>query len=496
MKKQHLYINWIRILFAVPFFLTSCKKDFLDKQPLDAISSESFWKTQADADMALAGCYKLLAPMDEGYGALTPHFEGLSDNAYCNFPWEGGFTNIAKGIITSTSGGALSNEYKLDYQGIAASNFFLANIDNVNMDASLKDSYKAEAKTLRAYYYFRLSEIYGGVILSLTPENINNVKRPKSTKDEVVKTVLDDLEYAIGKLNDDSYSGHVVKGTAQALKAKVLLYNAKWSESAAVSKAIIDGGKFKLSDDYNSLFIKPGQMDNPEIMFSARYQATDAFSYMDLYYTYWQSLQPIQSLVDAYETVDGSPVDPANPYNNRDPRLKKTILLPGDPYVGSATGHFEPFVGDNHTGFLSKKFADPNMNSAYQSTQDFVFIRYADVLLMYAEAQNEAQGPDATVYAAINKVRGRAGVNMPSVPAGLSQDQMRSRIRQERRIEFAMEGTRYFDLKRWHIADQVLPLIVDPGGAHRVFEQKHYLWPFPQSEIDILKPALIQNTGY
>jgi hypothetical protein len=153
-------------------------------------------------------------------------------------------------------------------------------------------------------------------------------------------------------------------------------------------------------------------------------------------------------------------------------------------------------VGDNHTGFLSKKFADATLNSAYQSTQDFVFIRYSDVLLMYAEAQNEAQGPDATVYAAINKVRGRADVNMPSIPGGLSQGQMRTRTRNERRIEFAMEGTRYFDLKRWHIADVVLPQIVDPGGQHRVFDQKHYLWPFPQSEIDVLKPALVQNPGY
>jgi len=472
----------------------------LDKNPLDAVSSETFWNTKADADMALAGCYQLLAPSGEewveGYGALTSHFEGLSDNAYCNFPWEGGFTNIAKGLITSTSGGALSNEYTRDYKGIAASNFFLANIDKVDMDASIKDKYSAEVRVLRAYYYFRLSELYGGVILSLKPENIAESKRPKSSKQEVVTTILKDLDFATEKLPNESYNGHIVKGTAQALKAKVLLYNEKWSESAAVSKSIIDGGKFRLSDNYNSLFIKPGQMGNPEIMFSARYQGPAAFSYIDLYYTYWQSLQPIQSLVDAYETVDGSPVNPSDPYKNRDPRMKKTILLPGDPYVGSATGKFQPFVGDNKTGFLPKKFSDPNMNSAYQSTQDFVFIRYADVLLMYAEAQNEAQGPDASVYDAINKVRGRADVNMPPLPSGLSKDQMRQRIRNERRIEFALEGTRYFDLKRWHIAHVVLPQIKDPGGQNRVFEQKHYLWPFPQSEIDILKPELVQNNDY
>src|SRR2546428_207835 len=457
MKKHILNIKYIQILFGLSFFLMSCKKEFLDKQPLDAISSESFWKTESDATMALAGCYKLIAPTDEGFGALTPHFEGLSDNAYCNFPWEGGFTNVAKGIITSTSGGVLSNEYSKDYQGIAASNFFIANIDRVAMDASLKDKYSAEVRVLRAYYYFRLSEIYGGVILSLKPESLAESKRPKSSKQEVVTAILQDLDFAISKLPDDPYNGHIVKGTALALKAKVLLYNEKWSESAAVSKSIIDGGKFRLSE-YSSLFIKPGQIDNPEIMFSARYQAPDNATWMDVYYTYWQSLQPLQSLIDAYETIDGSPVNPSDPYNNRDPRLKKTIVLPGDPYVGSANGKFQPYVGDNKTGFLPKKFSDPNLSN-YQSKQDFVFIRYADVLLMYAEAQNEAQGPNASVYDAVNKVRGRADVNMPSLPSGLSKDQMRQRIRNERRVEFALEGTRYFDLKRWHIAHVVLPQI-------------------------------------
>jgi len=128
------------------------------------------------------------------------------------------------------------------------------------------------------------------------------------------------------------------------------------------------------------------------------------------------------------------------------------------------------------------------------SDQDIIIIRYADVLLMYAEAKNEASGPDASVYAAINAVRDR--VNMPPVPNGLTKDQMRERIRHERRVELALEGSRYVDIKRWRIAEDIIPQIVDPGGAKRKFDPgKHYLLPFPQNEMDT-NPNLEQNPGY
>src|SRR5690606_7014771 len=125
---------------------------------------------------------------------------------------------------------------------------------------------------------------------------------------------------------------------------------------------------------------------------------------------------------------------------------------------------------------------------------DFVHLRLADVLLMYAEAKNEASGPDASVYKAINDIRAR--VNMPALPAGLSQDQMRTRIRQERRIELAFEGFRYLDIKRWKTAETIIPTIVDPGGITRSFDpSKHYLFPIPQGERDV-NPELDQNPGY
>lgn len=128
-----------------------------------------------------------------------------------------------------------------------------------------------------------------------------------------------------------------------------------------------------------------------------------------------------------------------------------------------------------------------------QSQQDWVMLRYAEVLLIYAEAQNEIAGPDQMVYEAINQIRNR--VNMPDVPAGINQQEMRETIRHERRIELAFEGLRYYDLKRWRIAEEVLNNITD-GVIPRNFEERFYQWPLPQSEIDRSQGVLEQNPDY
>ncbi|HEX8358347.1 MAG TPA: RagB/SusD family nutrient uptake outer membrane protein [Segetibacter sp.] len=131
-----------------------------------------------------------------------------------------------------------------------------------------------------------------------------------------------------------------------------------------------------------------------------------------------------------------------------------------------------------------------------RSDQDYIVFRYAQVLLMYAEAKNEAMGPDQSVYDAVNMVRARPTVNMPPLPAGLDQAGMRARIRNERIVELGMEGLRYWDIKRWKIAETVIPTVVDPSGISRVFiPGKHYLFPFSQSEMD-RNPNLTQNPGY
>jgi starch-binding outer membrane protein, SusD/RagB family len=501
MKKMLLYK--FLILASVSTLLGSCKKEFLTKNPLSQYSSETFWKNEDDVKTALAGVYSYVSTQAEGFGSFTMWWDAISDDAYTT---GGVWNSIEQGQLESTSGGVVTDFYNTNYRAIAACNYFLANVDKANLSASVTAQYKAEVRFLRAYHYFKLSEVYGGLIITLEPETIGAPKPVRKSKDEVVKVILDDLDFAITNLPNTAYTGRAVKGSAQALKAKVLLHNNRFQESAQVSAQIINdpAKNFALYNDYMGLFLKPGQRSsaNKEIMFSARYQLPNMFHTLDyrLGWPQWVTIQPIKNLVDEYETVNGQPVDPANPYANRDPRLKYTVYVPGMPWKYSPSGLFDPSVAPTiRTGFLPRKYIDETKAPANYSTQgdqDIVLLRYADVLLMYAEAQNEAVGPDATVYAAVNQVRQRPGVNMPPLPAGLSQDAMRARIRHERRVEFALEGMRYFDLKRWKVAKDVLNQIVDPGNVKRRFDDKHYLWPIPLTEVNILNDPAMQNPGY
>lgn len=495
-------------IFSLAFFLlaafASCKKNFLDRNPLAQPSSGTFWKTEDDIKLALTGAYSTLNRTTEGFGYLTVYWDGLSDNAW---PRSSSFNTVVQGTIESTTGGVVSDFYFTNYRSIATCNYFLANVTKVPIDQSKIDAYAAEVRFLRAYYYFQLSQVYGGVPITTQPETYENPKRAKNTLEEVTKLVLDDLDFAISKLSDVPYTGRAVKGSAQALKTRVLLFNSRWQEAAASAKQIIDGGKFSLSNSYYGLFVKPGQNGNPEIMFSVKFLLPNQFHTLDyqLGWDQWEQVQPLKSLVDAYEAIDGKPIgqsnvyDPARPYLNRDPRLKLSVYVPGDPWKYSANGLFDPAKdGNNKTGFLVKKFLDTTRAPAGYATlsdQDIVLLRYADVLLMYAEAQNEVAGPDQSVYNAVNAVRARPGINMPPLPSGLTKDQLRDRIFNERRVETALEGIRYFDLKRWKLAKTIIPQIVNPGGVVRKFEDKNYLWPFPQSEIDI-DSDLKQNPGY
>jgi hypothetical protein len=373
------------------------------------------------------------------------------------------------------------------------------------MNENKKSQFKGEVMFLRALFYFTLTEFYGGVPLYTAPVDVASATVKQNTREEVVAQVLKDLDEAIKSLPATAYDGHAVKGSALALKAKVLMHNNKWQEAANVANELIQSKVFSLYNNYPDLFLNAGQKGNPEILFSTRYLNPDDFAVNygpDVEFGWWNSLQPMKGLADAYECTDGLPItqsplyDPSKPKANRDPRFDYTIRLTSEPVVRSDGFKWSDWEG-SFTGYIVKKHIEPNnvpIDYSVRSDQDFVLMRYAEVLLIYAESKNEAGGPDQSVYDAVNQVRARVG--MPALPAGLDQAAMRERIRHERRVEFGMEGLRYQDLKRWKIAETVIPSIVDPGGTQRRFDAaKHYLFPFPQSEIDI-NDKLVQNTGY
>lgn len=501
MKTKRIYTAAV---CAVLLFAAAGCADFLDRAPLDQMSSETFWQSEADVEMALTGCYRRLR--DEQYfGWKRVDLDCLTDNAQQRHN-HGAVTDISRGVIEKMTGGIISSVWGAAYRGINTCNYFLDNIDRVtNLDEGKKNRYIAEVRFLRAFFYFELVHFFGDVPLYRNVPTVETASVKQSPKAEVLALIHEDLNFAIQHLPDVPYTdGHVVKGSAQGYMARILLYEEQFAEAAALCKEIIDGGNFQLSTSYDGMFITTGQTNNPEIMFSTRYLAPDDYTEMDIQVNWWSSNNPRQAFVDAYQTTGGMDIDapgsgydPENPYENRDPRLGMTVMLKGEVWLNPDGSPYTP--EHTTTGYRQKKYIDPTIvpiDYATRSDQDYVHLRFADVLLMYAEAQNEANGPDQSVADAVNRVRGREGVGMPPVAVGASKAAMRETIRHERRIELALEGLRYFDLKRWHIAHEVMPQVQDAAGVNIRFDNpKHYLWPYQQSELDI-NPNLEPNPNY
>ena len=496
--------NYRIILFITFFaFLFSGCEDFLERQPTDRIVSEAFWTNETDAYMALMGVYSRLYEAPFGNSSNWPYgafwmIESLTDNAYSG---GGDYNEIALGLVYPTTG-LVSSWSNNCYRGVASCNFFLDNIDRVpDIVDDLKNQYIAEVRFLRAWLYFYLQQTYGGVIIYETIPTVEGSKVKQSTSEEVLSFVLQDIDAAIPYLPDDSYTGRIVKNSAHAFKAKVLLFDEQWAESAEEANIVMTSGKCSLYPDYRKLFLSAPQQSNPdEILFSTLYAYPDVTNTAGQARICWGAQKPRKELLDAYLCIDGLPTDesplfdPGDPYSNRDPRCLQTVNPTLMRVIDGDTSHYE-----SETGIMWNKFIEDDW-SYYITEQhddyDVIHLRYADVLLMYAEAQNEAVGPDQSVYDAINEVRARS--NMPPVAPGLSVDEMRETIRLERRIELVAEGQhRWFDIKRWGIANDVLQAVDEPGkgvGALRM-PSHQYIWPFPQTEID-LNPNLVQKPGY
>ncbi len=491
--------------FAVALIILVGCEDFLERHPLDELSSQTFWKNEKDADMALAGVYSRL--LNNTYDINRIDWDAISDDFFL-FGTYGRVDNIAKGLVEPTTGGIVSAIYADSYRGVAACNIFLDNIDRASFAEEKKKIYRGEVLFLRSLFYFTLTEIYGAVPYYPNSVTLENAFVAQTPKDQIVANILSDLDDAIELLPEIAYAGHAVKGSALALKAKILMHSERWGEAAAAAKLVMESNKFSLSPNFKDLFLSAGQNNNPEIIFSARYLNPDRYATegADQKYGAAAALNATMLLMNEFECVDGLPItesdlyDPSDIFAARDPRLAMTIRHASEPISNPATGlvHNNNLTG-LHTPYLIRKYVDPThlpYSYATRSDQDFVLLRYAEVLLMYAESKNEDSGPDQSVYDAVNAVRNRPGVSMPALPVDLDKNAMRERIRHERRVELAGEGLRYLDIKRWRTAEVIIPTIVETGGVTRIFDpEKHYLFPFPQSERDV-NTNLDQNPNY
>ncbi len=532
----------IILIFLASLLLTSC--DFLDFDYYDGpITEDQFWNLDLSARGQLNQGY---AYLQEGYN----RYDGAMLAAGCD---EAVNSNLNSTVNIFNNGTwsplrTLDDVYATNYNGIRQVNVFLEHANQANITPAADiPRLRGEAFFLRAYFHFELLKRYGGVIIvNKVFSTADNMDLPRNTFSETVNQILADCDSAILVLPlsvaqyGDANKGRATKTAALALKSRTLLYAASplnnsgndislWQKAAAVSKEIIDSKACSLYSNYANVFNYSAAAYNTEVIFATQATGRNDIETNNAPISYDGALgrtNPTQELVDAYEMKNGLPItdlasgyDPNNPYVNRDPRLGYSIFyngssfkgLPVDTYVNGKDG-IDKNVNATKTGYYMAKFlsASATWNQATNTVvrRPWVIFRYAEVLLNYAEAQNEAVGPDASVYDAVNQVRKRAG--MPNLPVGLSQAQMRERIRNERRIELAFEEHRFFDVRRWKIGEQVLSkpvtgMRINLNGStytyerftveNRSFSEKNYRYPFPQSEMD-KTTKLVQNEGW
>lgn len=534
----------VYMLAGMSLIGTSCS-DFLETVPHDALSPSTTWQTEADAEKFLIGCYDGWA--DES-GIL--YWDCGSDFGF-NYHIHEGWRNIGNGSMTASN--QVAGYYS--FSMIRRCNDFLTNIANIEFaEESKKNNMIGQVKTIRAYQYFLMNWIYGGVPIIESYETAEEAQVPRNSEEEVKNFIYNELDEAIPMLYDaPEASGYIAKGTALALNMRASLFYGDYQRAKDAAKAIMDLGIYELDPSYENLFTLAGQ-NSKEIIASVQHDENLYSNWMiaTMYNNAdggWSSMVPTQNLVDTYEMSNGltkeeagSGYDATHPFANRDPRMAMTVLYPGMDWVGltgktilntldatidGAKNPNYPDDADNasKTALTWAKYLNPytQYGDIWSTNAQPIVFRYAEVLLSYAEAENELNGPSAEVYNLLNQVRNRVG--MPDVDQNKynNQAKLRELIRRERSVELAGEGLRRQDIIRWKddsgkmLAETVLngPLTrvvgtvntsePDPtkratisGTAlveNRSFASYNRYLPIPQSAID-KNPNLKQNEGY
>lgn len=522
--------KYLFLITLAAFSFWGCEKDLLKTIPNDRISSEIYWKTDKDVTLAANAIY---ANLEEVWNFV--HWDAMSDIGYVTLQWRNE-SIIAKGVFDGTQARVLS-DWSSAYNGIQAANIFLDNVDKVlTKNQPLIERLKSEVKVLRANRYINLAALFGDVPLVTTQTSLESSKlltrTPVALVWDFISTELTDAAAVLPKTQAEK--GRITKGAALALKARAMLYAGRYTDAANAAKEVMDLQVYSLYPSYEKLFSYEAE-NNQEVIFDRQYiknvQSNNIFS-LTTPNSIWaqvNSFVPTKQAVDAYKMSNGKEItdltsgfNPLYPYSNRDPRLKYSVIVLGDvlpndkiydsrPNSSTADG-----IGYSEnttaTGFNVKKYL--NKEDLVQPNNcgiNIIYLRYAEVLLTYAEAKIEANQIDKSVLDAINLVRERPDVNMPAITGINTQAELRKIVRDERLVELAFEGLRYTDIRRWRIAENVMPGIiygmtyvnqngelrtVSLPGFVKVFDKnKDYLWPIPQRERE-LNPNLTQNPNW
>ncbi|SEJ39974.1 Starch-binding associating with outer membrane [Dyadobacter sp. SG02] len=533
----------IPLILAV--LVSACKESrFLEFPYYDGpVTEEQFWNLNASARGQLNRGYTFL---QEGYNRYSGAMLAAGSDEAVNSNLNSDINIFNNGTWSSLR--TLDDSYATNYNGLRQVNLFLENAHRANI-IPLTDipRLRAEAFFLRAFFHFELWKRYGGIIIAdhVFDQN-DNLDLPRNTPEETLAQILKDCDSAAVKLplSPVQYGagdkGRATKAAVMALKSRALLYAASplnnaggditlWQKAAAASKELIDTKAHSLLPNYTDIFNFSTAAYNAEVIFATAANLRNDIETNNAPISYNGALgltNPTQELVDAYEMKNGlaitdpqSGYDAASPYKDRDPRLGWSVIYNGSSFKGMEVNTMAGgkdglgvSVNATKTGYYMRKFlseaASWNQTTNATVRRPWVIFRYAEILLNYAEAQNEAAGPDASVYDAVNQVRQRAA--MPALPQGLSKDQMRTRIRHERRVELAFEEHRFFDVRRWKTGEKdfaapVSGMRISTNGtnavyerfivAQRVFSDRMYRYPIPQGEINNTT-KLVQNPGY
>ena len=524
MKRFKNYI----VLGMAALLGTSCS-DFLDVTPKDALSPSTTWQTETDAEKFAIGCY-------DGWedGGSLLYFDCGSDFGYNNFSWEG-YRPWGDGTLSASNTGASLYSFTT----IRRCNTFLENVEAIPFsDEAVKNDLIAQVRFIRAYKYFNMNWWYGGVPIIDNYETAEEAQVPRNTEDEVRTFVEQELDAITPMLNDaPAERGRAAKGAALALRMREALYYEDWATAKDRAQQIIDLGLYSLDPSYTNLFSNSGK-DSPEIIMAVQYMVSlKGLGTIGQMYNNanggWSSIVPTHNLIDTYEmengmTIDeaGSGYDPVHPFANRDPRLTMSICYPGQDYIKAdgTQGIFNTLdrqldgannmdymtMADNtsRTGLTWNKYLAPitQYSNIWDTDACPIVFRYAEVLLTWAEAENELNGPSAEVYNKLNQIRTRVG--MPEVDQAKygTKETLRELIRRERGVEFAGEGItlerRVGTVSMDASVDPELraTITVDAPATEKFIETRKFAahnryFPIPQTSID-KNPQLTQNNGY
>jgi len=534
MKKLHILTAIICCLA-----LTACNE--MDNEPTNSYTDSNFWTSVEKAQYMLNMAYNQLYSA----GAMW-NDERLSDNVFQGR----GFTDqrTIRNGIADPSTSIFASEWSNLYGGIKTCHVILENIDHLEADAPTVSRMKAEARFIRASLFFRLSNFYGDIPFFTEDISLAESKEISRTpRSEVISFIRQELADILTLLPTadnlaEADRGKITQGAVLMLLARVCLYDSDWAGVEKYCAQIMSGeyGHYELFPSYTGLFEEANEY-NSEVIMDCSYVPT-VRTWTELYDMVPLSVggrvcstAPTQSLVDNYIMLDGKTIsesglyNAATPYANRDPRLTATVVYDGyrwsenvaDGTTGkvirtspTATDQTDAYQGLNanqsSTGYYVRKYYDVNHEASMASGINIITMRYADVLLMYAEAMNEQGKMNASVWnQTVKPIRQRAGFTLDTAldyPT-LSQEQMRQTLRSERRSELALEGLRWFDIKRWQAGEEYLDGYVygaafADGGTnikldnYKFLSSRDYLWSVPQSQMDINPNLKPNNPGY